>query len=251
MKTPQQDLPRFVSRIVIVIAIVIVFAVGLWVTEIDLKKPQEEKRQEQLTNILRGLARPDLFSFETNRLEVEAPILIPCVPPGPPATETIAGQPALSLSTSCAEPSETITVSGSGFDAGDTVFLFFVPYAENQEAEVELKLVNDAVSVDRDGTFVTEAKLRRDRVSDQPQTIRAVVNQRLGWPTPSEALLETLEKITETVFLALIATALGVILAVPFGFLAARNLMFQVDSGFPELMAILFSFPVSAYLIYS
>lgn len=248
---PNRELLRYLGRILTVIVIVVVFAFGLQVTEIDLKKPQESRRQEQLTNILRGLARPDLFAFETERLEIEASILTPCVPPGPPAASAPTGQPLVTLSTACAEPGQTITVSGSGFQSGDTVFLFFVPAAATPEEEVELKLVDDAIFVGRDGTFSTEAMLRRDRLSEDPQTIRAVVNRRSGWPAPSEALVETLDKIVETVFLALIATALGVILAVPFGFLAARNLMFQVDTQFANLMVTLVSFALGAYLVYT
>ncbi|RME43783.1 MAG: hypothetical protein D6796_12655, partial [Caldilineae bacterium] len=75
-KTPNRFL-RFLSRIALVVAIVVVYAYALQVTQVDLEKPQEAKRQEQLTNILRGLAHPDLLAYDIERLEVEAPILIP------------------------------------------------------------------------------------------------------------------------------------------------------------------------------
>ncbi len=49
---------RILAQIALVVAIVIIYAYGLQVTKVDLEKPQEAKRQEQLTNILQGHARP-------------------------------------------------------------------------------------------------------------------------------------------------------------------------------------------------
>ena len=223
MNKPKKSLLRTIAQIVIMVVVVIIYAIGIQVTEIDLKKPQEERRQKQLTNILRGLARPDLLAFDTERVEVEAPILVPCVPPGPTPPPPQPGQPTLSLSTNCAAPGETITVSGAGFEAGESVFIFFVPYTADERDEVELKLADSAVRTSLEGTFAETVELKRDRNADQVQTVRAVVNRRSGMPRPSRALIETGDKIVETVFLALLATTFGIFLAVPFSFLAARN----------------------------
>ncbi len=83
------------------------------------------------------------------------------------------------------------------------------------------------------------------------QTIRAVVNRKVGAPRASiEAFLETRDKIIETIFLAFIATTLGVILGIPVSFLAARNLKFQVTSTFSKFMASLVAMPVGGYVGY-
>lgn len=250
MKKPENNWKRSIRQIVIVVVVVLVYAIGLQVTEVDLKKPQEARRQEQLTNILRGLAHPDLLAFETERVEVNAPILVPCVGEGPTPLPAQPEQPHITLSKYCAEPGETITVFGSGFSPGESVFLFFVPYVDDVSHEVELKLADRAVRTGLDGTFTEEVELKRDRNSENVQTIRAIVNRRSGLPRPSEALIDTVNKIIETVFLALLATTFGVFLAVPFSFLAARNLMLQVHTNFSKLMASLILISVGGFAGY-
>lgn len=239
---------RFLIRIVLVVAIIVIYAYGLQVTKVDLEKPQEETRQEQLTNIMQGLARPDLLEYDIERLQVEAPIFIPCAGVEPELPSVQPGQPYIELSSYCAEPGSNITVSGANFKGGEEVFIFFVPYAADVEQEVEVKLAGKAVRVGIDGTFSQEVTLKKERTSDEIQTVRAVVNRRSGTPRASEALIETRDKIIETVFLAFIATTLGVILGIPISFLAARNLMFQVTSTFPKFMASLVAMPIGAGL---
>ncbi|MFQ5575543.1 MAG: ABC transporter permease subunit [Anaerolineae bacterium] len=241
---------RLLSRIALIVAIVVVYAYALQVTQVDLEKPQEARRQKQLTNILRGLARPDILKFDIERLEVEAPILIPCAGSPPPVPAPQPGRPSITLSSNCAEPGSKITVSGSGFNPGDDVFIFFVPFFESVRDEVELKLAGNVVTAEADGTFAEEVKLKSDRLSPRPQTVRAGVNVRSGMPRASQALLDTRDKIIETVFLAFVATSLGVILAIPISFLAARNLMLQVTSTFSKFMASLVAMPVGGFLGY-
>ncbi len=250
MKKSSPSFIRILGRIALVVAIIIIYAFGLQVTKVDLEKPQEAKRQEQLTNILRGLAHPDLVEYEIDRVIIDTPILVPCDGPAPPVAPAEPG-PVISLSTNCAAPGEKIIVSGSGFEAGEDVYIYFVPFAQNADSEIELKLANSAVEVGDGGSFAKEVTLKRDRISEQVQTVRAVVNRQLGSPAPSTGLKETWNKIVETVFLAFIATTLGVIFAVPVSFLAARNLMLEVTSNFTRFMASLAVMPVGAWLGYS
>lgn len=241
-------MPRFAKTFLLTIAIIIVFAYGFQVTDISLEEPKQPQRQSQLTNVLRALARPDLLAYETERIEVDVPILVPCQTgqvslPAIPQTEA-----SLSLSADCAEPGSEITISGSGFEASDRVFLFFIPFKEDASEAPELPLMREIVAPNRGGTFDQVVTLRADRTSDQPQYIRAVVNRRSGWPHPSEAVNETITKIIETIFLALIATTIGTLLSIPTSFLAARNLMINVTSVFGSLMAIIVAAPIGWWL---
>ncbi len=247
---PSASVLRTLGKIALVIAIIIIYAYGLQVTKVDLEKPQEAKRQEQLTNILRGLANPDLFAWDIERVEADAPILIPCTGPAPTPPAPVEGRPYITLSTNCAQPGDPVTVSGFDWGRNEDVFLYFVPYSASKEDEVELKLVQDRVVTDNKGNFTAEATLKSDRLSDNPATIRAVANRKSGFPRPSKALVETWEKIIETVFLALIATTLGIFLAVPFSFLAARNLMSEVNSTFVKFMASMAVVPIGGYVGY-
>ncbi len=235
---------RFIRTFLITLVIIIVVAYGFQVTQINLEEPKEERRQQQLVNVLRTLARPDLVEYDTERVNVEAAILVPC--PANPFTLPDFSQPgpSIKLSAGCAEPGSEIEVSGSGFVPGEDLFLYFVPYAADPKQTVELPLTNQKIKADPQGGFSKTVELRKGRTSEEPQKVRVVINRQSGWPRPSQSVNETFAKIIETIFLALIATALGTILSIPVSFLSARNLMIQVTSTLGSLITLLVVIPL-------
>jgi phosphonate transport system permease protein len=226
-----------------VVAVTVVYAYGFQVTQVDLEAPREERRQTQLTNIIRGLARPRLIEYQEERLEIEAPVMMPCNDQValPPVDES--GR-YIELAPSCVELGGEVTVTGHNFEPGETVFLFFIPEVASIHEQIELRLADEPIEVDSQGQFTYVAEMRKDRPSDEPQTLRAVVKIRSGLPHPSNTLKDTFNKIIETVFLALIATTLGTALAIPISFLAARNLMSDVVSPFGSVMTGVLLAPV-------
>ncbi len=76
-----------------------------------------------------------------------------------------------------------------------------------------------------------------------PETGEATV---VTSPRISTAALNTWDRIIETVFLALLATTLGVLVAVPLSFLAARNLMRDVSTPVVKLALQLLALPIGA-----
>ncbi len=82
------------------------------------------------------------------------------------------------------------------------------------------------------------------RPTDEPQRIEVEEKWRTGIKGPSLTLRITFEKIIETIFLALIATVVGMILAVPISFLAARNLMENVNAPIASVAAALIAIPI-------
>jgi phosphonate ABC transporter permease subunit PhnE len=239
---------RFARTFLITVVVIVVVAYGFQVTHINLAEPKEERRQNQLVNVIRALARPDLVNYEAERVEVNTPILIPCPEGQFTLPEVSQPGPSLALSTECAEPESEITVTGSGFEAGDSVLIFFVPYKENPDEAVQLPLADKAVSVDSQGNFTYNVTLKKGRTSENPQMVRAVVNREIGFPRPTQTTYETIEKIIETIFLALIATALGTLLSIPISFLAARNLMIQVTSAYSSLMTLIVAASIGWFL---
>jgi phosphonate ABC transporter permease subunit PhnE len=239
---------RFVRTLLIVVVIGIVYAYGFQVTRIDLEEPKQPQRQRQLTNVIRALAHPDLTEYDTERLQIEAPIMVPCPEGEFTLPDLSQSGPAIQLAESCAEPGSEITVTGSGFEPDEEVFLYFVPYKEDVSQEVELRVANEAVKVDKQGNFSYPVTLKKDRTSENPQKIRAVVNRRSGLPRPSQAVYDTFEKIIETIFLALIATTLGTLLSIPTSFLAARNLMIQITSLFGSLVTLIALAPLGWFV---
>ena len=63
-------------------------------------------------------------------------------------------------------------------------------------------------------------------------------------PRVSETAWITLDKILETVFLALIATTAGLIIAVPLSFIAARNIMRDISITVTNFVLILLAIPI-------
>ena len=64
----------------------------------------------------------------------------------------------------------------------------------------------------------------------------------------SEATRVTIERIIETIFMALLASTVGTILAVPVSFLAARNLMEPVTAPLAAIMAALVALPLGGWI---
>jgi phosphonate ABC transporter permease subunit PhnE len=70
------------------------------------------------------------------------------------------------------------------------------------------------------------------------------VNEDTGQLALSEASQITLERIVETILMALLASTFGTVLAVPVSFLAARNLMENVTAPLAGIMAAVIALPV-------
>jgi phosphonate ABC transporter permease subunit PhnE len=64
----------------------------------------------------------------------------------------------------------------------------------------------------------------------------------------SEASRVTIERIIETIFMALLASTLGTFLAVPVSFLAARNLMEPVTAPLAAIMAAIVALPIGGWM---
>ncbi len=86
------------------------------------------------------------------------------------------------------------------------------------------------------------------RATDEPQRIEVEEKWRTGIKGPSETLKITFEKIIETIFLALIATLVGTIFAVPISFLAARNLMENVNAPIASISAAIIAIPIGWFI---
>lgn len=203
-----------------VLAGLVIYAYGFQVTKVDLEETRLPRRQEQFVRILRALARPDLFVYEKEEFVVEAPIFVPCPPgaavPPPPGR----GDSYLVIEPACAEPGGTVHVEGFGLPPNTTGPLNFIP-----PSGVQLHLGN--LATDPAGHFALDVSLP-ERPSAEAQRLQAVSRRNVGWPRLSQTARDTWDKIIETVFLALLATTLGTILAIPISFLAAKNIMRDV-----------------------
>lgn len=220
----------------IVIGLILVISYGFSVTQVNFTEIGKEQRQTQLVRIIRALARPDLFAFDQESIKIQAPILVPCpaVPPELPAVPETG--PTLTLSVTCAAPQDEITVSGT----------HFLP---NTDATVRFRPTSNAtlpairVMTDVDGSFTTQFTIPRNREAPDPQAIEAETKINVGAPRLSPTARETIYLMIETIFMALLATLLGTLLAFPLSFLAASNLMRPITAPFASIMLTLLVLP--------
>jgi phosphonate ABC transporter permease subunit PhnE len=237
------------------LAAFVIYAYGFQVTEVSLDKITDETRQTQLFRVIRALAQPDLITYEVESTAIDLDYMVPC-PAGGFEAEPVLGEATFTVDPPCAEPREVVTVSGSGFRANDAVQVFFVP-----PNGTELRLAN--VRTDPEGSFQVNARLS-NRPDTQVQTVRvksrlnagSIFNpvyvegengEMLRSPRWSENAVQTLDLIIETVFLALLATTLGTLIAMPLSFFAARNLMRDVRMPALQLGLAIAGIPIGLY----
>jgi phosphonate ABC transporter permease subunit PhnE len=217
---------------------VIVYAYAWNTTEISLDPIQDPTRQSSVTRALSELFRPNIFDRDAKREVLQVPFQIGC-----PAGET-AEQPAHSgdgpyviFTPPCANVDEIITVEGFNFPPDGLAGLRLVR-AEGQNLPFKLASVSGGQTtvseettfdVDPSGYFKVMLKVPRGRgLSGTTQTIEIPTISPTGWPRLSKTSHQVIDRMIETIFLALMATTLAVPVSVALSFLAARNLMKQV-----------------------
>ncbi|MBN1537954.1 MAG: ABC transporter permease subunit [Anaerolineales bacterium] len=220
----------------IVVLCLIVYAYGFQVTQVSFKEISSERRQESLTRVLRALAKPNLVEYEQKETVIKAPIYVPCTEEGAVLPEPDKSQPYLVLAPACADPRTEIQIEGYNFTPNSEGSLYFVP-----PSEVNLNL--GSFKADDKGAFSVTAKVP-PRPETVVQYVHAVSLQRVGSPTITQTAIDTWDKIVETIFLALLATTLGVIFSIPVSFLAARNIMKEITSPISSLSLSIIGWPV-------
>ena len=232
----------------LVLLALIVFAYGFEITDIDLAQLRSEQRQNSLQRVTRALARPDIFEFEQEEQKGIAPVYVTCPADGTipevPAPDT--SGPYVTVTPVCAEPKQTVTVEGFNFFPNANGPVRFVPGNDPANA---VELGNLTAQTDAEGHFVTVLELP-NRPSEDVQFIRATMRRNIGFPRFSETAKITWDKIIETVFLALLATTLGTVLAIPLSFIAARNLMRSVRSPLASIALSIIGWPLGIAIGY-
>jgi phosphonate ABC transporter permease subunit PhnE len=181
---PPEKGPRRRLFIVIgVIAAIVVYALAFDYTNVDLAQVSSETRQQSLTRILRALARPELVTYDQERVVTQLDVSVPC---GAPTPVTSSG--GISVSPACASPGEIITISGSGFDAGERVTLSFVP-----DTEFDITLPLRTINAEDDGSFSFDAAMPA-RESENTQQIQILTEDPIGtWGDRVEVWTDTNE----------------------------------------------------------
>lgn len=168
---------------------------------------------------------------------VWADVQVPCTEDAPPPTEPVPDEPYLVAEPTCGNLSEQSGATGTVLTlAGENL-------APNTETQIIWEDPNSAtfrqrqageyvvVTTDEDGDFEVEIIMPYRVIPSSAQEgpmlwhVGAQQVASVGSAQPSQELKLAVEKIVETIFIGMMATFFGIILAVPVSFIAARNLM--------------------------
>lgn len=252
MKTSNSGRP-FMARtrcVLIVLLIAIIYSYGWRVTKIDLRELAQDFHL--VKPLVKELLHPDLVTLNVETTTVEAPFqlgdLLPLHKKKSPPPDASTAQIILSMPKGAI--GDSLTVLGRDLPPEKPGQLYWV-----NSIEQEFPL-GDFLT-DANGSFSMEIEVPQTARGEK-QIVRAVLTWKTGGWQASTTLKLTAEKMLETLFLALMATTMAVLFAVPLSFLGARNLMtrhwpgtvvyYCVRTGFnllrsiePLIMAILFA----------
>jgi phosphonate ABC transporter permease subunit PhnE len=220
-----------------VLLILVVYAYGFQVTKVNFKETSSERRLTQLTRILRALAHPDIFEYEQEEVIVDVPIYLPCPDTEIEIPEPDKSGPYLVTDVPCISSKEFILLEGFNFPPGSKGPINFLT-----ASGAILQLGN--FEVDENGSFQIRIQMPTRQPIPEVQFLRATARTSVGSPKFTETAKVTWDKIVETVFLALLATTIGTLLAIPISFVAARNLMSDVKSSLSSVALMLIGWPL-------
>jgi phosphonate ABC transporter permease subunit PhnE len=241
-----KSLLRSLSVGLVTLFVFVTFAYGFSVTNINFEETRSERRVASLTRILRALAHPKIFDYEFEVVDVEIPFYLGCPEEGVAPPQVNRSGAFILTSAGCAEPKETIIVEGYNFQGNSSGPINFIGFSPEAPDGVPLQM--GSFQADAQGNFRVEVTIPNRRVQEEPQAIRATGRVRVGAPMLSREALITWDKIVETVFMALLATAFGTLLAIPISFFAARNLMSDIKSPLSHISLSLIGWPLGIWL---
>lgn len=232
---------RFWRNLLIGFVIFVVFAYAVQVTQVDLTEPLKPLRQQNLVSLLRELARPDLIAYQTETRSLNVSIRMPC-PEQIQGSQISSGGRTILLAPNCASTTqEPLTLSGEGFLPNARGTIRWFPEGAGTTRTLA------TFRADGNGRFSTTFTMPDIRPSAEPQRIELLETLSRVPVGPSNTAIETFEAIIETILMALIASTIGTILAIPISFIGARNLMQNVGSPLAAVMAGLIALPIGAY----
>lgn len=229
-------------NIFIGIAIFLLFAYAVSVTRVNLEEPLEPKRQENLVGLLRELAKPDLFTYNTETASIDMSIRMPC-PEAVKASQITSNGRTLTLSPNCATTTQDpLTMTGTGYPPNAKGVIAWHP-----AGATTIRRLSE-FRADDEGNFVADFTMPDIRETAEPQRIEVaeILSRRITGPSPTT--IETLQRMLETILMAFMASTLGTFLAVPISFLGARNIMQDIGTPLGSVMVAIIALPIGGVL---
>lgn len=197
-----------------------------WKTaEVDLQKLVTKAPQGFRT--ARAFLVPELIARPTEAVTVTAVLPVPC---GVAEAETPSSAgPRIVLSPSCGNPGDPLVIRGEGLPPKTDVAVRWV-----RADGAFLRVKENCCRTDEQGRVEVETRIHPLLETDPesaPGRVEIVWRRAVGGPQPAPALRTVLDLSVVTLLMALLATTLGSVVAIPLGFLAARNVMGRTLAG--------------------
>jgi phosphonate transport system permease protein len=210
------NLRRWLVTGIFLVFAIAAYVIGYRVTQIDPIKlltslPNSKK-------IVGELIHPDVTTRNTQDTTLDLVFPVPCdsAEAGQPASSG----PGLTTSVPCANPRDVITLQGSHMAPNSSVKIQWLLPSGNV-------LFSTLAKTDANGDFTAQVEVRPINATTNgiPSHLQAITSVPVGGIIPSQALKDVVNAIMVTIFMALLATTAGTVVAAPVSFLAARNVM--------------------------
>lgn len=220
---------------------VIVYIIGWQVTQINLLRLVTDVGD--IRPLVSDLLKPALLERPIETQMGEILFEVPCSDSPPEKGTPLEDKPYLViLDKTCGEEGDTFTIEGGNFWPNFRGQIWWVNMAGEMQRRIRQEGEYLTFQTDEEGkiaplTVVVPAPWGEAvavGVGPQLNRVQARLQREVGTLRLSETFFLVAEKMIETIFLALMATTLAIVLAIPASFLAARNLM----GGNPITMAI-------------
>jgi len=219
----------------------IVYILGWNVTQIKITRLVTDVAD--IKPLVTSLLQPAFLERDVEMQIGEALFEVPCSDSPPPKSTPSPDKPYLiAVDKTCGNPGETFTIIGKNFWPSSKGYIWWKDPI-GMEFRIRQKGEFLTFETDEEGNFgpitiiipppLPEAKGKGPQVNH----VQARLKREVGPLHLSETFFMVTEKILETIFLALMATTIAVIFAIPVSFLAARNLMI----GNPVTMVIYYA----------
>jgi phosphonate transport system permease protein len=199
----------------------ILLAIGAYIYGYDVTQINPVKLITSMSKgkaIMGDLINPDLFTHETQQTTLDLAFPVPCG--SGTVAQPVTSGPRITTNVDCADPRDTITVQGFEMVPNNSVKLQWLLPDGNV-------LFSDLAQTDASGNFTKQIEVRPIVAASDGviSHLQAVTTVNVGGLVPSQALRDVINKIMETIFMALLATTAGTVVAGPVSFFAARNIM--------------------------
>ena len=218
---------------------IIIYIIGWQVTDIKLKRLITDIGD--IKPLVSDLVQPAFLERDIEEQMAQAIFESPCSDNPPPKGTPKEDEPYLIIvDKTCGEVGETFTIEGGNFWPNSEGQIWWVNMAGEMKRRIRQEGRYLTFKTDEEGrlpplTVVAPEPFGEARgKGPQRSRVQAVLKREVGSLHPSKTLHLVVEKVIETIFLALMATTFAIIFAIPVSFLAARNLM----GGHPFTMGV-------------